>query len=737
MSSEGNARILNYKLYMEGVQLDFIDININVGPNQPSSCTINMIPTNSGHRIRPRTHVHIFYYDDLDEEEEEVRMWKLLWEGEVTGLGYSYSHGSRSLRVDCMDLTNYWDSTVVYSLSSFQELLAVGLTEDSPRSLMELHSGSPDVLNKIDILELAPDGDEISLLIDKFFDNKKENPEGEIGVALELLIKKYKDLLEYVRIHHDRKRVIDKIFTLKDEESKTIANTNIQQLYKKWYEETSREGFRQLLVRLLSSAFYNIVHINSPVFDKETGDIKEFLFKPNVYIGPPPKCNVIFPDEIISLDFSRQFLFEKTRTIIEYEDSGIFGKTTKSQAPSRFYGPRNFRDVLETKGVSKDGKVLPGELMGNGRLTRNPSDITFRLLEEEIEKGVLPREIHIGNPEYYAFGGSKESAAAGADYIGSASRYEARTINIHTEFNPNIVADFPGLVNTRRGSFLFRAVAIGHFISSTGGATTTISGNMTRVVEKEDRFIDEPAVPFNVNKRYLINFADGDNFLAVNKTYSDILGCESIVDENLFKKINSELNEIISNNIESREDFERRIRRRVEGIERLSVQTSILNREKERREESKIMAGVLLGVEGKIIHKAALSIFNSVGEKDVNDEVKKTDYDKSDNKYIFAKNFKRREGIATIEDVFERHYGLQKNSDANISKGVADEYGGINDRGKVFDYVPPETSKYAGVGTSESTISSNRILTSFGHKKEIIRELKEELVQSREGADGR
>jgi len=719
MTNGGTGRLLDYKVYIEGVEIPFMDININIAPNQPSSATITIIPVTTATRMRPRSHVHIFYFDDLedvDANKGEVARWKLLWEGEVTGMGYSYSPYSRNFRIDCMDLTNMWDTTTVYMLSEFSELVSIpGLFgPTSPKQQMKYFSGSTTFrpISKFSLTGnfLPP----LRQLMANMFlvvnpaTNKKEPRSFEKG--LRFLVDEYSKTLEYVKQHHQRKKVVDKIFAADDKQVSVLADTKLVDLFNRQYSESSRSSFRQLLAEFQSVAFYNIININTPVFDPKTNEIKSFLFKPNIYFGPPPKCNVIFPDQVVHLDFSRQFLFENTRAVITYDplesgqQNGVFNREI-------FLGPsKDFAPIL-----AAGDEVASGELQGNLRQKTN----IIRLTEEELEKGVIPKDVHIGSPQYTRFGGSREALVTAADYIGEASRYEARTCSVQTEFNPGLVVDFPGLVLTKRGSFLFRLNVISHSISSTSGATTSVSGNMSRVVESDSRFIDEPVPTENINTNYLLGPLTDDGRIPVNETYKEFLGCESIVTEDILGDVTSQIDIFESEvweTLGSGEEF-------IEGFDEL---------EKRRK-----------NAPGKIIHASALNLFNSKGLKDENGNLLRTAYDTSPDKYGFAKKYTRRDGLANIEDVFEKHYNLSKNKDSLGANRPASEYGNIEDKAKegglgpaVFDYIPTG-NKHAAVETDDDKLKNNRFMTSHGYKKEIMQAIRKEIVDSAGGVDGR
>ena len=136
------GRTLNFKLYIEGIEVPFVQIQLNATANQPSQAQIAMVPTDSIYNIRPRSLVHIFFFDDYVGPEpfgktQTSPIWRLLWEGEVVAFGFSKSPTSRSFTLRCADLSNYWTSCKQYFLSG-DDLLVGDLLKPNAMTLASL-----------------------------------------------------------------------------------------------------------------------------------------------------------------------------------------------------------------------------------------------------------------------------------------------------------------------------------------------------------------------------------------------------------------------------------------------------------------------------------------------------------------------------------------------------------------------------------------------------------------------
>lgn len=146
------------RLFLEGVEVPCISANIDVSPNSPSICTLQLPPMVEGTRLMPRTLVHLFFLDfaeasahyvtdtganaekpgeenpslidkSLEQADNEAAAnpdraegaytefesdqrnshYKLMFVGEVVGFQWNKQPMNRSLTLQCMDLSNYWD----------------------------------------------------------------------------------------------------------------------------------------------------------------------------------------------------------------------------------------------------------------------------------------------------------------------------------------------------------------------------------------------------------------------------------------------------------------------------------------------------------------------------------------------------------------------------------------------------------------------------------------------------
>ncbi len=154
MSETAHAQRLKLRLFLEGVEIPVIAANVQAAPNSPMVATIQVPPLAEGTRLLPRTLVHLFFMDmyeaaspfitvknPTDEKpemndptaaepklEDELRSYgdavvhdkentryKALFIGELVGFQWTKSGVKRSLVLQCVDLSNYWDYAYQWS----------------------------------------------------------------------------------------------------------------------------------------------------------------------------------------------------------------------------------------------------------------------------------------------------------------------------------------------------------------------------------------------------------------------------------------------------------------------------------------------------------------------------------------------------------------------------------------------------------------------------------------------
>jgi hypothetical protein len=139
---------LRLRLFLEGIEVPIISANVRSAPNSPSAASIQIPPLPEGTRFLPRTLVHVYFLDLYEQTSPLIRklpdgagahqkaldgkppatdptegtqslgqgmldspngQYKLLFGGEVVGFQWTKNASARSLVLQCLDWSNYWD----------------------------------------------------------------------------------------------------------------------------------------------------------------------------------------------------------------------------------------------------------------------------------------------------------------------------------------------------------------------------------------------------------------------------------------------------------------------------------------------------------------------------------------------------------------------------------------------------------------------------------------------------
>lgn len=134
MSRYGTGERLHLRLFLEGLEVPVIGAQVAATDGSAATAQIEIVPTDRAFGILPRTVVHLYYLDypellykgadaDFQGMGEEgatkegglEKYYKLLFMGEVIATGFAkQGHGGRNLTLQCIDFSNYWDSTFLY-----------------------------------------------------------------------------------------------------------------------------------------------------------------------------------------------------------------------------------------------------------------------------------------------------------------------------------------------------------------------------------------------------------------------------------------------------------------------------------------------------------------------------------------------------------------------------------------------------------------------------------------------
>lgn len=212
-------------------------------------------------------------------------------------------------------------------------------------------------------------------------------------------------------------------------EASGLAVFAIDNIKRKRYV-TNLNRILALMRKLSSGQFTKIVPPS-----KEPPRLNQHIFRPDIWFGSPPRCNILFPEDYDYLSYQRMFLQEPTRLLLKTNDE-FFGED--SLFDKLYFAPAT-TSVKRNKVRIRD--IKRGDL-----------------LSHEILTGILPVFQKSGEFNIFASRGSVKRntpsykdgyAQRAANFLYFKFRFNARQMRIGGKFNPYVVPGFPGLVIDR------------------------------------------------------------------------------------------------------------------------------------------------------------------------------------------------------------------------------------------------------------------------------------------------
>lgn len=220
------------------------------------------------------------------------------------------------------------------------------------------------------------------------------------------------------------------------------------------------------------------------------------LLVPDLYMVPPPTCNVLFPDHYHSLQFSRQWMSEMTRLLLHTKTAS--GRDVKNIyfAPTTdilLDGPAGKTAMEAVKqGLSflMPHEMYTGPIVG----IEGIGDSTiFRKIDKEVaakQKKADP-QAPLEQVKGEALYSPQEHLQRAANYLFFSKRFEGRSMVVQARFCPQVVVGLPMLVldpamtgatgfgtgksQIPKGThFLGLVVSVQHSINAQGEASSVI-----------------------------------------------------------------------------------------------------------------------------------------------------------------------------------------------------------------------------------------------------------------------
>jgi hypothetical protein len=497
---------LSTLLLIEGISVPLSAGQVSFSVNQPAVATFDLVPLKEILDIRPRTFVQFFVKDYMGDNN-----FKVMFEGEVYAFGFTvHAAGHRAFRIECMDMTNYWD----HAQLRFMDLSAETLTTK------EFYVGTTTGTSKPIPIVSDPTNYIAQELAKLMAENKNDVP-----VVLRAFIDKFGNINEFYKNNSTRYNMNGRVHA--------ASSGNIVNMLK--FEPTEKlfhgiienrggdASFRSLVNYFLNQCFHEVITVPFPTYSG--GNLKQFVFKPNSLTLAPPVCNVVFPNQYFDMNISRNFFAEATRVLVKAPPSALIGGVNSTldkifPAPGfyeRFYKAQTpfdttysgYTDSQTSVGINNatyGSPAIPHEYAKVGNMD------FMNFSKEEYMKGIFaaPTQIIPDILQYMIEQSAQNKTQEDVDnmmantayFMYYKGRYAQRTSIITGRLNFSPVPGFPILFIDDQDSSMNVVAAldtITHSFSVGGGSNTTYHVSHARQTEEKADFgastFSEPPVP--------------------------------------------------------------------------------------------------------------------------------------------------------------------------------------------------------------------------------------------------
>jgi hypothetical protein len=171
------------------------------------------------------------------------------------------------------------------------------------------------------------------------------------------------------------------------------------------------------------------------------------IYRPDVWMTSPPRCNVVFPELYSQFAFARNYQQETTRLLLRTH-SAFYGSDILFDgfymAPANILGVRRGRPVTRGRPASIENVEFPLHIRRD-------------LLDHELYTGIIPAfermsdlNLHALRNGYFEVNNTRIGyAQLACNHIFFQKRYQSRQLQMSGRFNPYVVLGFPMLIIDR------------------------------------------------------------------------------------------------------------------------------------------------------------------------------------------------------------------------------------------------------------------------------------------------
>jgi len=269
---------LNLRLFLEGVELPIIAAAVSININAPSVASLQVIPLDEALALKPRTMAHVFFLDvkdrravngDLTNVADLTGQYKLLFAGEVVGTSFVQTPQSRSVVLQCVDFSSYWDQATAMALE-------FGPNGNAFTNTGNLMAGSVGMFD--DIVNQQSQRI-VQWLRDKPLTKGLENVSGLAGGIIRMMeaiggvVPHHKGINDFFTAGELRVRLLNQVTA--EENDSTAKNIMAGKVFDEWLQHGLQNvgqlvSFRDMMLLLMRYIYYDFVPNPTAKFDDST-----------------------------------------------------------------------------------------------------------------------------------------------------------------------------------------------------------------------------------------------------------------------------------------------------------------------------------------------------------------------------------------------------------------------------------------------------------------------------------
>lgn len=509
------TKVPDIKLYIDGIEVPVHSVSVNHRAYSNSSANIKVPSHRAIQDLGPRALVHIFYNQagatgasEKNSFADARKHYKLLFEGEITMVGYGKNTSSRHVNLKAASMHNYLRIATVEQ-SGFHQ--ALGMNSSVTRNFA--FGGK-----KTDINIKSAQTDLTAHMVNLFKDAKT------VSEGVELMIQHALSFDPFLKISNSRLKLSTRVPDIEEEVD-----------FKSWLDQTLNKKLLEGAAGRVngSSPVYKLIQGVLSIFNYNLNiradSFQTFVPQPMMTYASPPSCNIVTSEMINNISFKHNFLQEATRFILRTGGMGNVGNNL------RLWPPEIQNDLHRMKAGQRADDI-------------EDLDIDKRLTDEEMLKGVIPASKPY-NTLQVPTGEETNNTDLNRFYFNIArreyqtERRNAGSANVSGVFNPEVVAGYSTFIVDPEFDVLFGTLSsVRHKISNVNESAST-----RYVVEYPQRLINNPRelepphmAPFYQNAfSELDPEKDSDNiYLKSEPDYGD----EKQPEQNLEKFYNEAIN---------------------------------------------------------------------------------------------------------------------------------------------------------------------------------------------------